>query len=81
MHSLCSVIDLAYRESGSLGSPVTGKKRGRKFAFSEQDLRRLRNLVAEKPDWTPKELGEELGFDVKPLTVWRAPMCQWGGSV
>jgi transposase len=27
-----------YRETGSLGSPVTGKKRGRKFAFLEQDL-------------------------------------------
>jgi transposase len=61
-----------YRETGSLAVPVTGKKRGRKFAFSEQDLERLGNLVAEKPDWTPRELGEELGFDVKPLTVWRA---------
>ena len=61
-----------YRESGSLGSPVTGKKRGRKFAFSEKDLERLRNLVTEKQDLTAREYGEELGFDVKPLTVWRA---------
>lgn len=61
-----------YRETGSLGTPVSGKKRGRKFAFSEQDLERLRNLVTEKPDRNATELCEELGLDVTPLTVWRA---------
>ena len=47
------MIDLGQRESGSLGSPATGKKRRRKFAFSEQNLERLQNQVAEEPDWPP----------------------------
>lgn len=61
-----------YKETGSLGPPVTGKKRGRKFAFDAEDLDRIRKLMVEKPDLNATEVRDELGFDVQPLTVWRA---------
>ena len=53
-----------FRETRSFGFSVRGKNRGRKFSFSEQDMERLRNLVAEKPNRTPRGDGEGLGFDV-----------------
>jgi len=61
-----------YREDGYLKPPGQGKKRGRKPAFTEHDLERLRDLATQRPDLTTTELRDQLGFSVQPLTVGRA---------
>lgn len=57
-------------ESGSL-EPLT-PKRPDKRKLDDDDLERLRGLIAAKPDMTLGELAEALGNKASVPTVWRA---------
>lgn len=58
------------REDGSL-APLT-PKRPDTHKLDDDDLGRLRALIAGKPDMTPAELAGALGNKASVPTVWRA---------
>ena|SRR5437763_10963510 len=58
------------RQSGSL-EPLTPKRPDRR-KLDEDDLRQLRQLIADKPDLTLGELAEALGSKASVPTIWRA---------
>jgi transposase len=58
------------RESGSL-EPITPKRPDTR-KLGDDDLERLRELIAAKPDMTLAELAEALGNKASVPTVWRA---------
>ena len=58
------------REGGSL-EPLTPRRPDTR-RLSDDDLGRLRTLIANKPDMTLAELAEGLGNKASVPTVWRA---------
>ena len=57
-------------ETGSL-APLTPRRPGTR-KLDDDDLERLRGLIAGKPDMTLGELAEALGNKASVPTVWRA---------
>lgn len=58
------------RETGSL-EPLTPKRPDTR-KLDDEDLERLRTLIAGRPDMTLAELAEALGHKASVPTVWRA---------
>jgi transposase len=65
---------LIQRRQASGGSlePLTPRRRRDTRKLDDDDLARLRELIAAKPDMTLGELAEALGHKASVPTVWRA---------